>query len=381
MISRILKTLIYIALLLLVMEGITFYVKRTLPDPTGPYAVGRSIFRWVYTSRPEVMTDDPEDFREVMAMIWYPAVPNTGMETGYVPDLSSISTVMAQSDELRNWEVAGLRFIHLNERLDATPLREDDPYPVVLFSPGNGTNIEFYASIAGEIASHGYIILGINHPYDVPAVKLSNGIVAPYNKDQWLLTAEEHQKYTAERIKVRRDDLLFVLDKLIMENSNEKSPFEGLFDLDAVAAAGHSIGGITASEACNADSRFKACLNFDGIQMGGPFSTEPYALAPEQPFLFLTKETQFNPKFIQSFESTTESYWVVVRGASHDSFTDGPLLRSALSPLPGKAGYYLNLIERYALAFLDKTLKGQSNGLLSGNSNPQDVTVKVFPSK
>jgi len=316
-----------------------------------------------------------------MAMIWYPAVPNTGMKTGYVPDLSSISTVMAQTGELRSWEVAGLRFIHLNEQLNATPLNEDGPYPVVLFSPGNGTNIEFYASIAGEIASHGYIVLGINHPYDVPAVKLSHGIVAPYNKDQWLLTAEEHQKYTAERIKVRRDDLLFVLDKLIMENSNGKSPFAGLFDLDAVAAAGHSIGGITASEVCKTGSRFKACLNLDGIQMGGPFSTEVSAMPPEQPFLFLTKETQLNPKFIQSFESTKESYWVVVHGASHDSFTDGPLLRSALLPLPGKASHYLNLIERYTLAFLDKTLKGQNDGMLSGNSNPQDVTVKVFPSK
>lgn len=379
MLSRLIKNIVFLVLALLIGETITFTQKRTLLDPTGPYAVGRSIFRWVDTSRPEVMTDNSTDSREVITLIWYPAVPNSGTEAVYIPDYSSISTVMAQSGELKNWEVFGLRYLHLNERLNAAPFRDQSSYPVILLSPGNGTNVEFYSSIAGEIASHGYIVVGINHPYDVPAVKLSNGDIAPYNKDQWLLAAEEHQKYTAERIKVRTADLLFVLDRLKSENENAESPFAGLFDLNNIAAAGHSIGGITASEACKADSRFKACLNFDGIQMGGPFSTEASAIPPQQPFLFLTKESQLHPHFIDSFESTVESYWVIIHDAAHDNFTDGPFLRSALSPLPGKADQYLKLINQYSLAFLDQTLKEQSSSLLSANSDSTDITVHVYP--
>jgi predicted dienelactone hydrolase len=126
----------------------------------------------------------------------------------------------------------------------------------VILSPGNGTNIEFYTSLAGEIASHGYIVIGLNHPYDVPAVELSSGAVAPYDKDQWLLDAAAHQEYITERIKVRTADVVFALGQLAGMNSS--GPFAGIIDVHSVAVAGHSLGGITASEACKAEFRWIA---------------------------------------------------------------------------------------------------------------------------
>jgi alpha-beta hydrolase superfamily lysophospholipase len=114
--------------------------------------------------------------------------------------LSKVSQALRESGELEGWEVLGLRFIRSNSYLDAEPVKDDDPYPVVLFSPGNGTNVEFYASIASEIASRGYIVIGINHPHDVAAVELSDGRIAPYDKDQWSLSMSAHQAYTTERI-------------------------------------------------------------------------------------------------------------------------------------------------------------------------------------
>ena len=66
--------------------------------------------------------------------------------------------------------------------MDAEVAKSQMHYPVIILSPGNGTNIEFYASLASEIASHGYIVAGLNHPYDVPAVELSNGDIAPYDR-------------------------------------------------------------------------------------------------------------------------------------------------------------------------------------------------------
>jgi len=350
-----------------------------LPAPGGPYPVGRKILRWVDTSRPEVLTKDPNDFREVMALIWYPAMQDTGTKAGYFPGLSALSKELAQSGEVEWWQVLGLRLIRSESHLDAEPVKDVGPFPVVILSPGNGTNIEFYASLASEIASHGYVVLGINHPYDVAAVELSNGSVAPYDKDQWSLDAKAHQAYTAERIKVRTADILFVMDQL--ETMSSDNSFAGLLELDSVAVAGHSLGGITASEACKADSRFKACVNFDGLQNGGPFSVDVSAVPPRQPFLFLTKESQLHPKFIESFESTDESYWVVIHGASHDSFTDGPLLQPSLLPIPNQADRFMDLIQKYTLAFLDQTLKGQPGGLLSAAVDQGTVSVNIFPSR
>lgn len=164
-------------------------------------------------------------------------------------------------------------------------------------------------------------------------------------------------------------------------NSDAQRPFAGLLDLGSRAVAGHSLGGITASEACKADARFQACLNFDGLQKGGPFSMEETAIPPDQPFMFITKESQLHPKLIEAFESTSESYWVVVHGAAHDSFTDGPLLQPHLLPTPNRADQIMHLIRIYTLAFLDQTLKRQNSGLLARSVDLPEISVKIFLSQ
>jgi len=373
------KLAISIGLFILILLTLSVFLQLELPLSGRPYAVGRTIFRWVDATRPEVLTESPNDFREVMVLVWYPAELGTGAKTGYFPRLSTVSKALAQSGEVEWWEVFGLQFIRSGILLDAEPVKDQTPFPVVLLSPGNGTNIEFYASLASEIASHGYVVVGINHPYDVPAVELSDGEVAPYEKSQWLLDANAHQAYTAERIKVRTVDVSFVLDQLEIMNSDAKSLFAGILDLDSVAVTGHSLGGITASDACKADPRFKACLNFDGLLNGGPFSADASAVPPEQPFMFITKESQLHPRLVESFESTKESYWIVIHGASHASFTDGPLLQPTLLPIPNQADQFMNLIQKYTLAFLDQTLKRQSSNLLSKAIDQEDVSVRVFP--
>ncbi len=369
----------WIVLFILFASVTSLWLQFELPSPSGHYMVGRMTFRWVDTSRPEVLTDDPNDFREVIAVIWYPAVQGTGTKAGYFPDISSLSKSLTESGEIEAWQSYGLRLVRSESRLDAEPVRDQGAFPVVILSPGNGTNVDFYTSLAGEITSYGYIVVGLNHPYDVAAVELSDGSIAPYNKSQWLLGISAHQIYTTERIKVRTADMLFALDQLTLMNADSKSPFAGQMDLTSVAAVGHSLGGITASEACKADSRIKSCLNWDGLQAGSPFSTDFDAAPPSQPFLFLTKESQLHPRQIENFESTVESYWVVIHDASHDSFTDGRLLEPSLLPLPNQADRLMDLIQKFTLAFLDRTLKRQFDTLLDRPIDQVDVTLHIFP--
>ena len=126
--------------------------------------------------------------------------------------------------------------------------------------------------------------------------------------------------------------------------------------------------------------RFRSCLNFDGLQKGGPFSTEVTAIPPDQPFMFITKESQLHPKLIEKFESTHESYWVVIHNATHDSFTDGPLLQPDVLPISTRADQLMSQIQKYTVAFLDQTLKGQQNDLLAKSVKLANVTVNVYPS-
>ena len=355
-------------------------VQLELPAPTGPYAVGRTIFRWVDRSRPEALTKKLEDFRDVIALIWYPAERGTGTKSPYFPGLANVSKSLIESGEVTAWEVFGLQFIRSQNLMNASLAKSNLSYPVLIFSPGNGTNVEFYSSLASEIASQGYVVVGLNHPYDVAAVELSDHTIAQFYKEQDRLGRTAHEELIAERIKVRTEDVLFVLNQLVSMNSRANSPFAGILDLKSVAVAGHSLGGITASESCKADTRFRACLNLDGIQRGGPFSTEETAIPPEQPFLFLTKEPKLPPKLIEKFESTQESYWIVIHEATHDSFGDGPLLQPSLLPISNRAAQIMSLIQKYTLAFLDQALKGEKNGLLSGSVQLKDVAVQVYPS-
>jgi predicted dienelactone hydrolase len=157
---RLLKIISFTILALVGVMALLIIPQLELPAPTGPYAVGERIFRWVDPARPEVLTEAPEDFREVVALVWYPAEPRTGTNAGYFPGLSTVSKALSESGEVGTLEVFGLQFIRSRILMDADLATSQTPHPVLILSPGNGTNIEFYASLASEIASQGYIVVG-----------------------------------------------------------------------------------------------------------------------------------------------------------------------------------------------------------------------------
>src|SRR5262249_37769797 len=71
-------------------------LKRELPTLTGKLAVGRTSFHWVDASRPEAMTDNPDDRRELMVTIWYPAESATGETAPYIDNLDKLAGAIDQ---------------------------------------------------------------------------------------------------------------------------------------------------------------------------------------------------------------------------------------------------------------------------------------------
>jgi predicted dienelactone hydrolase len=351
-----------------------------LPEPTGPYAVGRTSRSWSDVSRLEILTVSPDDYREVPVEIWYPAEDATGTATRYFMDLEHVALTLAASGEVSPIEVFGLRFIRSHGRLEALLPNEANSYPLILLSPGNGTNVEFYSGIADELASHGYIVVALNHPYDVAAVALQDGRVAQFDPGPFELQA--NQLWVRDRIAVRTADVLFALDRLREMNEGEGTLFAGRLDLARVGIMGHSLGGITAAQACIAASQFRACLNLDGLAQGGPFSASENPIPPDQPFMMITKEQKVHPAIASLFAAISSgSYRVVIMAATHDSFTDGPLLLPSLLPMPSQADHSLSLIRAYTLAFLDQTLRAQPSSLLEELVQEEQVLLEVYPSR
>lgn len=365
----------FAALLLLVLLTISFVVQLQVPGPTGPHAVGRTTRQWVDAGRREVLgpADGP---RETPLVIWYPAQAGTGLAMPYFPALQEVAAGMAASGEVSALEVFGLRFVRSQERLQASMAEAESRYPLVLLSPGNGTNVEFYDAVAAELASQGYIVVGVNHPYDVAAVALHDGRVAQFVEGPLALT--EREAWTAGRIAERTADLLFVLAQLQALNEQGDVLLSGRMELAQVGVMGHSLGGIAAVQSCQASAEFVACLNLDGLQRGGPFSADDNPAPPPQPFMMITKEAELHPELEALFAAAPSgSYRVVLRGATHDSFTDGPLLQPSL--LPNGAQAIASQVRVYTLAFFEQTLRGRESALLQQPVQSGDVSLEVYP--
>ncbi|MCL4250996.1 MAG: hypothetical protein KJ065_22795 [Anaerolineae bacterium] len=375
----ILRITVLVILGLMAFAFVSLALQMAFPAPSGGYAVGHMSMHWADTTRAETVTDDPDDVREVVAEFWYPAEASTGEASPYFSNLGHLGSGLAASGEVDPIEVFGLRFVRSETRLNAAPDRSGARYPVVIFSPGNGTNVEFYQGVETELASHGYIVVGINHPYDVAAVELLDGRIAVFPADQIPFEIQANAAYVADRIAVRTADIVFALDQLERLYAEPNNPFAGQLDLAHVGVMGHSLGGITAMQTCLADGRFKACANLDGLQAGGPFSAERDFTPPLQPFMLLTKETDLGELITRSFvEAANRSYQVVIPGAHHTDFSDTGVLLPSLLPVPGQADRIMELTRQYTLAFFDTTLKGQSGDLLNTSYQNAEVSVTVY---
>ena len=343
-----------------------------LPAPTGALAVGRVDTLLSDPSR----TEDPTRGggpRAIRVLAWYPAQAGTGAPAAYVPGLDRIADGLVASGELPAPVVAALGAVGTAARQDAAP-EVGERWPVLVLSPGNATNVAFYASLAEELASRGYVVLGVDHPFQVAAVDLGQrGAVFRETS-----VPGDGGASVAAKIDERVADLAFLLDRLA-DDAAGLPGLAGRLDLERLGVLGHSNGGLAAAGLC-ADARVRACANLDGQQLGGPFSALPDPAAPTKPFLFLTKETRLHAAIRERFEAGgADTYRVVVPVAAHDAFTDGPRLRPRVLPVDGTADHVLAIERAFVAAFFDRHLRDAGGVPFAGLAAPEDVYVEVYP--
>jgi len=336
-----------------------------LPAPTGPLAVGKAATVWPVGDGP----------RRIRVTAWYPADAGSGTTGRYVEDLDAIDDALVASGQIGAFEVAGLGLVQDPARLVAAVAGGDGVrYPLIVLSPGNATNVEFYGALAEDLASHGYVVIGIDHPGQVAAVALGDEVIGYAGDPPLGAAGSEIPRLIDERVA----DIGAVLDGVAGAAPGLESVARQV-DLTRIGVMGHSNGGVAAALACH-DPRVRACLNLDGQSAGGPFGTREGSTAPEKPFLYVTKETDLHPVLGAAFEDGgMGTFRVVIPAAAHDQFADGALFRPRVLPTASVADAVITVSRGFALAFFEHTLRAAPRTVFGEVDAPTDVKVYVYP--
>ncbi len=352
-----------------------------LPAPSGSYKVGRSIFDWVDANRTDVLADTPNLKRELAVWIWYPAQPDASAATApYMPAAWAQARNKDQgSGMLIENELARIK---TNSYTDAPLSSQQASYAVLIMEPGMGPSIPDYTVLAENLASHGYIVVGINPTYTSNLVVFPDGRVVLRSEKGTIpdsASPAEVQQIGNGILAVWSQDVIFAMNQLQSLNAAPDSPFYQRLDLGQMGVFGHSFGGATAIAVCQQDARCKAGANLDGT----PFSAEEHTKLPV-PFLFMTEDYTAGCdqnclaiSQMAGYDNSGSVYNLSVNGAKHFNFSDLPQRQvPAVRPIFQAAGYTGSIdpargeqiTNAYLLAFFDQALKGVDSALLKGPS-------------
>ena len=344
------------------------------PTPGGPYAVGTVTYHWVDTKRSEFFTPDPDDRREIMVQVWYPAAGDGGGRYAPYVEEGRLLGPIARLLGLPEFFLSHLKYITTNAIPFASVADEQPQYPVLIFSHGRGGFRQHNTRQVEELVSHGYVVAAIDHPYAASGVLFPDGRTAVFDPRMFDPTSPGHPKIYDLALPYLTQDILFTLDQLAVVNENDPyGILTGRLDMSRTAAFGSSLGGVLAAEACRLDARLQACLAMD------VFMTPDVAgQGLRQPVMWITRDAetmqqegwkQFDIEETQTtiraaFEHTqADAYLVLAPGMYHTDFSDARFL-SPLTAWLGLTGpvdddlkdaVFLDL----PLAFFDRHLKGQ----------------------
>ncbi|MFF2523649.1 alpha/beta hydrolase family protein [Streptomyces liangshanensis] len=297
--------------------------KLVLPRPTGPHPIGTTSVRLVDAGRRDPWLGGP--VRELMVQFWYPTRPAGRGRTarGHHPLAPWMDREAAKVHQRSTWMYEGYVVLaDTHARLGAPADTSAGPRPVILHSPGAGMYRAASTSLVEDLASHGYVVVTIDHTYDAAQVEFPGGRVETY-------AVGDIEANVLKAVEVRVADTRFVLEEL-SRIARSRTPGGGhrlphglagpggVLDLGRTAMFGHSLGGATAISALGAGAPFRAVVNLDGTVFGPVVGT-----GVDRPVLLMGADEPEDTSW-QEIRPRLRSWCrtVQIRGTAHRSFTD-----------------------------------------------------------
>jgi dienelactone hydrolase len=361
-----------------------------MPAPMGPYPVGTRILNLTDFSRREEFSNDPAAKRELVVQVWYPAEASHNPVARY-----------------QRWSETRVEtFYHVllptHSREDAPIAARGGPFPVLLFGHRwNGERTQ-NTELAEDLASHGYVVASVDHPYNSSRVLLANGRVivgqqAMQGPHGAAATAAQQIDFWNSTLDVWTADDLFVLNALAAEDQDPGAWPRGQLDTNHAGAFGHSFGGAAALRLCGMDARIKAAVNLDGWTFGAMArrtADQAVMIFDEGSARDRRKQLETLPApgsvddqmdradfaAVDAALATGGGYQMYLQRSQHMDFTDQPMLPplhrgSFTGPIPPDAAN--SILRSTVLAFFDRQLRGKiSTPLQPGQKTFADLTVE-----
>jgi predicted dienelactone hydrolase len=347
----------------------------TLPAPTGHFAVGRTMFTWVNDAETDEFAPAPATKREVVAWMWYPAAASSSPTPAeYVPAPWRAALAQGSGTLMSQYLTRDLAQVRTHSTADPDVSPELPSYPVVILRAGGGALTTDFTTLAEDLASHGYMVVGFDAPYRTFVVVLQDGRVVrrPPANDPEDLPADQANQLINRLLLLWTSDTKFVVNQLEKVNAGEPAgKFTGRLNLQRLGMFGHSFGGAQALQFCHDDPRCKAGIDIDGAPYGSVIQE-----GLKQPFLFLLSDHSrdladpASKQILADFQSIYNRLpngrlFVTIQGANHFSFSDQMLVKSqyvigvmhslGISRLESRRG--LAITADYVHTFFDVYLK------------------------
>ncbi|WP_170885576.1 alpha/beta hydrolase family protein [Bacillus alkalicellulosilyticus] len=355
-----------------------------LPTATGPYQTGVITEHLVDESRNEHWTNSSE-YREMMVTVWYPVDPEIESNVKAKFPQKEIAGAISTLFHLPSFLFDYLKSVDVQSYENAPVSKQVQTYPVLIFSHGYGGTRTQNLSQMEELASHGYVIVSIDHTYD------SGYTVFPDGREVKMVNSELSDEGHHQAIQTRSQDASFVLDQLNLWNSESDNLFANKLDLEKVGMFGHSYGGATTAKTLATDERFKAGINMDGALYGNdvtqglsqPFmniiATDTFTYTPTEQELEMMNMSQ--DEYIEDrdrrlreinyfFEEGVrgDSYKITFFSGDHMSFSDLPFYTPLMSFGFDEKKIH-EVMNSNVLAFFNRYVKGIEDEVLKEESN------------
>lgn len=347
-----------------------------VPDPfpiTGPYQVGTRVVHLVDPGRLEIYGTDPDAPREFMTQIWYPADPNPADQRAqWMPEIEFAGPALAEILGLPAFTLGHLQYVQANAFFEAPLVSASGGYPVLIFSHGWEGFKEQNIFQVEELASQGYVVIGINHTYGSVLTVFPDGRQTPTNRDALPSGVPDEVYAVASNTLVKQwaGDISLVVDEL--EKTNLLAGFEflsGDLDLTRIGIFGHSTGAGATVEFCLTDDRCQAALAMD--LWAEPVAPEINELSLTQPLMLLHSENwdsldiperNYGLIGVLVDRAVNDVIEITLRGTKHYDFTSLPLLSPLTADLglkgPINGQLVLEIINAESVGFFDRYLLG-----------------------